>query len=202
MRTRRLLRFLSDFHCRIRYHPRKAGIAADALSINKRAKPLRVRALVMTINSNLPPQIHEARVETLKKKNVKDENLHGMDKEFENRLDGTLCIRRRISPMARYRNKHRHLYQQVFNVFKDEGQLSEAIQCTGTTINTPLEMGKYSHGFYHKPAKDNKLLLYDLGNRDHQKNYAYVRREPLELQVGGISVEKNDMFWQTRKAEP
>ncbi|GKF26483.1 putative reverse transcriptase domain-containing protein, partial [Tanacetum coccineum] len=39
--------------------------------------------------------IHEARVEALKKENVKDENLHGMDKEFENRLDGTLYIRRR-----------------------------------------------------------------------------------------------------------
>ncbi|GKB32279.1 hypothetical protein Tco_0871680 [Tanacetum coccineum] len=49
----------------------------------------------MTINSNLPPQIHKARVEALKKENVKDENLHGMDKEFENRLDRTLCIRRR-----------------------------------------------------------------------------------------------------------
>ncbi|GKE84080.1 hypothetical protein Tco_1557822, partial [Tanacetum coccineum] len=39
--------------------------------------------------------IHEARVEALKKENIKDENHHGMDKEFENRLDGTLCIRSR-----------------------------------------------------------------------------------------------------------
>ncbi|GJS15256.1 hypothetical protein Tco_0409728 [Tanacetum coccineum] len=95
MRLRRLVRFLSDFDGKIRYHPGKASVAADALSKNKRAKPLRVRALVMTINSNLPPQIHEARVEALKKENIKDENFHGMDKEFENRLDGTLCIRRR-----------------------------------------------------------------------------------------------------------
>ncbi|GJX78913.1 hypothetical protein Tco_0327062 [Tanacetum coccineum] len=95
MKPRRLLRLLSDFDGKIRYHPRKASVAAGALSRNERAKPLKLRALVMTINSNLPPQIHEARVETLKKENVKDENLHGMDKEFENRLDGTLCIRRR-----------------------------------------------------------------------------------------------------------
>ncbi|GJU32062.1 hypothetical protein Tco_1175651 [Tanacetum coccineum] len=95
MRPRRLLRLPSDFDGKVRYHPGKASVAADALSKNERAKPLRVRALVMTINANLPPQIHEVRVEPLKKENVKDKNLHGMDKEFENHLDETLCIRRR-----------------------------------------------------------------------------------------------------------
>ncbi|GJT87223.1 putative reverse transcriptase domain-containing protein [Tanacetum coccineum] len=60
----------------------KASVAADALSRNERAKPLRVRALVMTINLNLPPLIHKAQVESLKTEKVKDENLHGMDKEL------------------------------------------------------------------------------------------------------------------------
>ncbi|GJZ62764.1 hypothetical protein Tco_0618901 [Tanacetum coccineum] len=95
MRPRRLLRLLSNFDCKIRYHLGKASIAADTLSRNEQANPLKVRALVMTINSNLPPQIQEARVKALKKENVKDENLYGIGKEFENRLDGTLCIRRR-----------------------------------------------------------------------------------------------------------
>ncbi|GJS56359.1 hypothetical protein Tco_0629721 [Tanacetum coccineum] len=151
----------------------------------------------MSINSNLPPQIHEAQVKALKKENVKDENLHDTDKDFETRLDRTLFV-----PMTRHGSKHRHRYQHVLDVFKDEGRLSEAIRFTGTTRNTPLEMGKYSHGFYHKPAKDNKLLLHDLGNRDHQKNYVDVRRKPLEFQVGGISVERSDTFWQTGKAKP
>nr|GEU94269.1 hypothetical protein [Tanacetum cinerariifolium] len=79
----------------IQYHPGKASVAADALSRNERAKPLRVRALVMTSNSNLSPKIHKAQVESLKKENVKDKNLYGMDKEFENCLDGTLYIRRK-----------------------------------------------------------------------------------------------------------
>ncbi|GKA55200.1 hypothetical protein Tco_0754149 [Tanacetum coccineum] len=77
------------------YHLVKANVATDALSRKERAKPPRVGALVMTINSNLPPQIHEAQVEALKKENVKDENLHGTDKDFEIRLDKTLGIRRR-----------------------------------------------------------------------------------------------------------
>ncbi|GKE72808.1 hypothetical protein Tco_1534849 [Tanacetum coccineum] len=148
MRPYRLLRLLSDFDGKIRYHLGKASIASDALSKNERAKPLR---------------IHEARVETLKKENVKDENLYGMDKEFENRLDGTLCIRRRmVIPMARYGSMHHHLCQQVLDASKDEGRLPEAIRITSTTRNTPLEMGKYSHGFYHKTIKDNKQLRHHL----------------------------------------
>ncbi|GKC35260.1 hypothetical protein Tco_1047644 [Tanacetum coccineum] len=77
-----LLRLLSDFDCKIRYHPGKARVTAYAPSRNERAKPLKVRALVKTINSNLPPQIHKAQVESLKIEKVKDENLHGMDKEL------------------------------------------------------------------------------------------------------------------------
>ncbi|GJZ27630.1 hypothetical protein Tco_0572277 [Tanacetum coccineum] len=71
-------------------------------SRTEQAKPLRVRALVMTINSNLPPQIHKTQVESLKTENVKDENLHGIDNEFENRLDGTLYIRRRSRLPRKY----------------------------------------------------------------------------------------------------
>nr|GEW12868.1 putative reverse transcriptase domain-containing protein [Tanacetum cinerariifolium] len=152
------------------------GNATYSLSRKKRAKPLKVGALVMTIISNLPPQIHETQVETLKKENVKDENLHGMDTDFKTHLDRTLCIRSK--------NWHCHLYQQVLDVFKDEGRLSKAIRLTGTTRNSPLEIGKYSHGSYHKPAKDNKLLLHNLGNHDHQKKYADVRCKPSEFQVG------------------
>ncbi|GJW49539.1 hypothetical protein Tco_0090890 [Tanacetum coccineum] len=95
MRPHRLLRLLSDSIVRFDITLGKVSVAADALSRNDRAKPLRVRALVMAINLNLLPRIHEARVEAPKKENGKDENFHVMDKEFENRLDRTLYIRRR-----------------------------------------------------------------------------------------------------------
>ncbi|GKE02571.1 putative reverse transcriptase domain-containing protein, partial [Tanacetum coccineum] len=75
MRQRRWLELLSDYDCDIRYHPGKANIVADALSRKERVKPLRVRALVMTIGLNLPKQILEAQTEALKPKNLTAEDV-------------------------------------------------------------------------------------------------------------------------------
>ncbi|GJS88326.1 putative reverse transcriptase domain-containing protein [Tanacetum coccineum] len=41
----------------IRYHPGKANVVANALSRKEHIKPLRVRALVMTVGLNLPAEI-------------------------------------------------------------------------------------------------------------------------------------------------
>ncbi|GKG09985.1 putative reverse transcriptase domain-containing protein, partial [Tanacetum coccineum] len=60
MRQCHWLELLSDYDCEIRYHPRKVNVVADALSRKERNKPLRVRALVMTIGLDLPKQILEA----------------------------------------------------------------------------------------------------------------------------------------------
>ncbi|GJZ71570.1 putative reverse transcriptase domain-containing protein [Tanacetum coccineum] len=65
------------------------------LSQKKRIKPLRVRALILTVHPKLPSQILEAQNEALKEENVKSENLRGMDKSFEIRPDGTRCIKNR-----------------------------------------------------------------------------------------------------------
>ncbi|GJX16409.1 putative reverse transcriptase domain-containing protein [Tanacetum coccineum] len=60
MRQRRWLELLSDYDCEIRYHPGKANVVADALGRKERIKPLRVRALVLTISLNLLVQILDA----------------------------------------------------------------------------------------------------------------------------------------------
>ncbi|GKC76856.1 hypothetical protein Tco_1127630 [Tanacetum coccineum] len=91
MRQRRWLELLADYDCEICYHPGKANVVADALSQNKRTKPLRVRALILTVHPKLPYQILEAQNEALKEENVKNENLRGMDKSFEIRPNGTRC---------------------------------------------------------------------------------------------------------------
>ncbi|GJR37571.1 putative reverse transcriptase domain-containing protein [Tanacetum coccineum] len=92
MRQRRWLELLSDYDCEIRYHPGKANVVADALSQKERSKPLRVRALVMTIWLNLPKQILSAQSEARKEENFINEDMHGMINKLEPRADGTLCL--------------------------------------------------------------------------------------------------------------
>ncbi|GJS35611.1 hypothetical protein Tco_0533993 [Tanacetum coccineum] len=77
-RARHWLELLNDYDCDIRYHPGKANVVADALSRKERVKPLRVRALVMTIGLNLPKQILEAQIEALKPENLTAEDVGGM----------------------------------------------------------------------------------------------------------------------------
>ncbi|GKB30532.1 putative reverse transcriptase domain-containing protein [Tanacetum coccineum] len=77
-RQRCWLELISDYDCEIRYHPRKENVVADALGRKERAKPLQVRALVMTIGLDLPKQILEAQTEERKPENLEAEDVGGM----------------------------------------------------------------------------------------------------------------------------
>ncbi|GJZ27433.1 putative reverse transcriptase domain-containing protein [Tanacetum coccineum] len=83
MRQRQWLVLLSDYKYEIRYHSGKANVVADALSRKERIKPLRARALVMTIRLNLPKQILSAQSEARKEENFITEDLHGMINKLE-----------------------------------------------------------------------------------------------------------------------
>nr|GEZ46040.1 putative reverse transcriptase domain-containing protein [Tanacetum cinerariifolium] len=81
MRQQSWLELLSDYDCDIRYHPRKENVVTDALSRKEGSRPLRVRALVMTMGLNLPNKILEAQTEALKPANLSAEGVGGMLKK-------------------------------------------------------------------------------------------------------------------------
>ncbi|GKA87011.1 hypothetical protein Tco_0808722 [Tanacetum coccineum] len=83
MRQRRWIKLFSDYECEIRYHPGKANVVADALSRKERVKPRRVRAMAMTIQSEVKRMILSAQSEAFKEENVPVERLHGLDQQME-----------------------------------------------------------------------------------------------------------------------
>ncbi|GJS61375.1 putative reverse transcriptase domain-containing protein [Tanacetum coccineum] len=98
MRQRHWLELLSNYDCEIRYHLGKENVVVDALSRKEWNKPLRVRALDLTIGLNLPKQILEAQMEAQKLENFKNEDIGGMirndilKEKLEPRADRTLCL--------------------------------------------------------------------------------------------------------------
>ncbi|GJR90536.1 reverse transcriptase domain-containing protein [Tanacetum coccineum] len=75
------------------------------------------------INYNSPSQILDAQAEAIKEENVKEENLHGMNKDFSTRPDGTLCIEKQKVPSLKenvlvdqHESKDLHLHLQVFDI--------------------------------------------------------------------------------------
>ncbi|KAJ0681345.1 putative nucleotidyltransferase, Ribonuclease H [Helianthus annuus] len=96
MRQRRWVELLNDYDCEIKYHPGKANVVADALSRKERVKPLRVRALELTIQNDLTSRIHDAQQEALKPENIQAESLRGMEAQLIPKGDGTLYFMGRI----------------------------------------------------------------------------------------------------------
>ncbi|KAD2805861.1 hypothetical protein E3N88_39238 [Mikania micrantha] len=96
MRQRRWVELLNDYDCEIRYHPGKANVVADALSRKERVKPLRVKALGMTIQTSLIPQIKEAQQQALQATNYSAEGLRGLDKKLDTKDDGLLYFKDRM----------------------------------------------------------------------------------------------------------
>ncbi|GKA13368.1 putative reverse transcriptase domain-containing protein [Tanacetum coccineum] len=116
MRQRRWLELLSDYDCEIRYHPRKENVVADALSRKERNKPLRVRALVLTI---------EARA-TLP--------------------EGTRCLNREvwISPCSNLRDLIMHeLHKSKYSVHPGSDKMYQYLKKLYWWPNTKAEIATY-----------------------------------------------------------
>ncbi|GKE92910.1 putative reverse transcriptase domain-containing protein [Tanacetum coccineum] len=65
MRQRRWIKLFSDYDCKIRYHPGKANMVANALSRKERVNPKRVRAMNMILQSSIKDRILTAQKEAV-----------------------------------------------------------------------------------------------------------------------------------------
>ncbi|GKD56610.1 putative reverse transcriptase domain-containing protein [Tanacetum coccineum] len=90
-----LYELLSDYDREIRYLPGMSNIMAETIEVGSNSKPLRVRALVLTIGLNPPKKILSAQSKARKEENFINEDLHGMINKLEPRADGTLCLNNR-----------------------------------------------------------------------------------------------------------
>ncbi|GKB97101.1 putative nucleotidyltransferase, ribonuclease H [Tanacetum coccineum] len=92
----RWIELFSDYECKIRYHPGKANMVADALSRKERVKPRRIRAMAKTIQSGIRGMVLAAQDETFKQENILVERLHGLNQQMERREDRSLYFLDRI----------------------------------------------------------------------------------------------------------
>ncbi|GJZ32039.1 putative reverse transcriptase domain-containing protein [Tanacetum coccineum] len=204
------LELLSDYDCELRYHPGKANVVADALSRKNRPKPLRVRALVMTIGLNLPARILNAQVEARKEENYGTEDLHGMIKNlgrrgrwnswFERIEAGYLCWQYLKEVVSRHGVPVSIISDRDAYHPETDGQSERTIQtledilraCVidfgkGWDKHLPLKEFSYNNS-YHTSIKAVPFeALYGCKCRSPicwAECYADKRRRPLEFQVG------------------
>nr|GEZ14887.1 putative reverse transcriptase domain-containing protein [Tanacetum cinerariifolium] len=177
MRKWRWLELLSDYNCDIRYHPGKANVVADALSRKERSRPLRVRALVITMDLNLPKKILEAQTEALKPENFNAEDVGGMlrkdlpKEKLEPRADGTLCLNNR-SWVPCFGDLRTLIMHESHNLkYSIHPEVGDA-QLTGPEI------------IHETTEKIVQIKSRIQAARDRQKSYAELKRKPIDFQVG------------------
>ncbi|GJX11625.1 putative reverse transcriptase domain-containing protein [Tanacetum coccineum] len=215
----RWIEVLSDYDCEIRYHPGKANVVADALSQKERNKPLRVRALMMTVHNDLPNQIREAQEEAMKRENVKAENLGRLIKQiFEFHPNGTRCFRNRVW-LPRF-NGLRDLvmhesHKSKYSIYPGSGKMYQDLKPLYWWPNMKADITTYvskfltcvkvkvehqkSFGLLQQPEipvwKWEKIIMDFVSGlprtpSGRQKSYADKRTKPLEFEVGDMVLLK------------
>nr|GEZ03655.1 putative reverse transcriptase domain-containing protein [Tanacetum cinerariifolium] len=173
-------------------HKGKANVVADALSRKERTKPLRVRALVMTIDLNLPKQILEAQIETLKPENLKKEDVCDMirrdipKEKLEPRVDGTLCLNGR-SWLPCYGDLS---YQSSIKVTPYEalyGRKCRSPVCWAEVRKAQL----IGPELIQETTKKIMLIKQRIqAAQDRQKSYTNLKQKPMEFEVGDMVMLK------------
>nr|GEU63022.1 hypothetical protein [Tanacetum cinerariifolium] len=197
IRQRCWLELLSDYDYKIRYHLGKANVVANALSLKERIKPIRVRALVMTIGLELPKQILNAQTEAQKPENIKNEDVGGMLADIATYVSKCLTCARVKAEHQRPSGllvqpkilewKWDNITMDFVMKLPNSSQGYETIwvivgQLTKSAIFVPMRgtdpMEKLAR-MYLKEIKQRMQAA-----RDRQKSYADFKRKPMEFQIG------------------
>ncbi|GKB45488.1 putative reverse transcriptase domain-containing protein [Tanacetum coccineum] len=199
MRQRRWLELLSDYDCEIRYHPGKANVVADALSRKERSKPLRVRALVMTIGLNLPKQILNAQSEARKEENFINEDLHGIINKLEPRADETLCLNNQswipcfgdLRALIMHERKPLEFKADLaeLDVVIDKGEVDEDVVNKRTNVVRSLrELEKLQSV---EVAQKEKIKWAIEGDENSKYYHGILNKKRSQLAIRGILIDEN-----------
>nr|GEW54687.1 hypothetical protein [Tanacetum cinerariifolium] len=186
MQRGRWIELLSDYDCEIWYHPGKANVMVDALSRKERDKPLRVRALMMTIHNDLPKQIRESQEKAMKGENVKAENLGRLIKPiFE------FCLMEHVVK-AKNKKPSGLLQQPEIPIWKWERITMDFV--SGFSRTPSGEVGDSQLTGPELICDTTEKIVHIknrlLDARSLQKSYTDKRAKPLDFEVGDMVLLK------------
>ncbi|GKA59584.1 hypothetical protein Tco_0758897 [Tanacetum coccineum] len=149
----------------------------------ERIKPLRVRALVMTIGLDRPKQILEAQIEAQKPKNIKKEDVGGMIRcQDMNTKDHRDCW---YNP--RYLNRSGTMSPWILSQSFLSRRKCRSPVCWAEVGEVQLTGPEIVQETTEKVIQIKQRIQ---AARDRQKSYANLKRKPIEFQVGDIVMLK------------